>query len=84
MGHSRALVTVISGLASASVCGARPNEQPSERAPQRRAVRTSTSESPIMTVSLEPIGVDMSTLASAMSVIRPSGSGFLVGKLLPP
>ena len=40
-----------SGWAAAREWGDRPKVQPIERAPQLRAVRMSTSESPIMMVS---------------------------------
>ena len=45
-----------SGWAAARVWGERPKVQAKERAPALRAVRMSTSESPIMTVSAAVIG----------------------------
>ena len=50
VGHWEAWSTVRWGWAAARVWGARPKVQPTERAPPRRAVRMSTSESPIMMV----------------------------------
>jgi len=55
-----------------------PKRQPRAQAPARRAVRISTLESPTISVSCGE------TSASRISVFSPSGSGFLVGKLLPP
>ena len=57
------------------------------RAPQLRAVRMSTSESPTMMVVagvMRGVASACNPLASSMSVRRPWGSGFLVWKLLPP
>ena len=72
------------GWAAASVWGARPKVQPIEAAPQLRAVRMSTSESPIMMVWAGVMGSPAIVEASAMRARRPWGSGFLVWKLLPP
>ena len=54
------------------------NRQPITHVPARRAVRISTLESPIISVS------PGATPASRITVFSPSGSGFLLAKLLPP
>src|SRR6201985_2643257 len=77
-GHSAGESTRQSGGTAASVCGERPKEQPILQTPALRAVMISTSESPTISVS------SAVTPASRISVSRPSGSGFLVAKLLPP
>ena len=63
---------------AATVCGDIPNRQPIAQAPALRAVSMSMCESPIITVSKG------SAPASTISAFSPAGSGFLLGKLLPP
>src|SRR5579862_9252233 len=76
--HSDATSTRQSEGIFSNVCDDNPNLQPIIHAPARRAVSTSTSESPIISVS------SGATPASTISAFSPSGSGFFVAKLLPP
>src|ERR1035437_2569511 len=78
VGQSAGESTITSGGFTDRLSGASPKVQPMHHAPPFRAVSTSTWLSPITTVS------SGSAPASLISARNPSGSGFLVAKLLPP
>src|ERR1700721_3063606 len=76
--HSAALSTRQSHGIDSTVCEDNPNLHPITHVPARRAVKISTLESPIISVS------PGETPASRIRVFSPSGSGFFVAKLFPP